>query len=200
MPTAALSWPRRDEGGRSIGTCFGRSRRWREQGKALGARVEPYLGLGTRPAIHRTVTRPKCVSPGAHSHATATPMERPLKRIRTSLPEAPEDAIDLQVERERNDLNLKGAFEDIIKKYSKDFTDVGDEIDLETGEIIINNGHLSRMRDERDTGTTNVGRFLNSMRSLVEDTEDEEEEEDEESPVEDEGFETISDDEVCMVV
>ncbi|KAH9906523.1 hypothetical protein F4778DRAFT_654500 [Xylariomycetidae sp. FL2044] len=43
---------------------------------------------------------------------------------------------------------LKSTFEDIFAKYEKDFTDVGDEIDLETGEVIVDNGHLESLRDD----------------------------------------------------
>ncbi|KAI0882098.1 uncharacterized protein GGS22DRAFT_47752 [Annulohypoxylon maeteangense] len=45
---------------------------------------------------------------------------------------------------------LKSAFERIFEKYERDFTDVGDEIDLETGEVIVNNGHLLSLEDEKD--------------------------------------------------
>ncbi|KAF6832445.1 hypothetical protein CPLU01_06128 [Colletotrichum plurivorum] len=47
---------------------------------------------------------------------------------------------------------LKSTFEHIFQKYERDFTGIGDEIDLRTGQIITNNGHLERMRNERDTG------------------------------------------------
>ncbi|OHE96664.1 hypothetical protein CORC01_07981 [Colletotrichum orchidophilum] len=47
---------------------------------------------------------------------------------------------------------LKSTFEHIFQKYDKDFTGIGDEIDLRTGKIITNNGHLEGMRNERDTG------------------------------------------------
>ncbi|KAK1690128.1 hypothetical protein BDP55DRAFT_649752 [Colletotrichum godetiae] len=47
---------------------------------------------------------------------------------------------------------LKSTFEHIFQKYEKDFTGIGDEIDLRTGKIITNNGHLAGMRSERDTG------------------------------------------------
>ncbi|KAK2048132.1 hypothetical protein LZ31DRAFT_573391 [Colletotrichum somersetense] len=47
---------------------------------------------------------------------------------------------------------LKSTFEHIFQKYERDFTGIGDEIDLRTGEIITDNGHLARMRNERDTG------------------------------------------------
>ncbi|KAI1205436.1 uncharacterized protein F4807DRAFT_285107 [Annulohypoxylon truncatum] len=45
---------------------------------------------------------------------------------------------------------LKSAFERIFEKYERDFTDIGDEIDLETGEVIVNNGHLLSLEDEKD--------------------------------------------------
>ena len=52
---------------------------------------------------------------------------------------------------------LKSTFEHIFQKYEKDFTDTGDEIDLETGEIIINNGHLESMRDGNEDGFRSDG-------------------------------------------
>lgn len=45
---------------------------------------------------------------------------------------------------------LKSRFEDIFAKYEKDFTGIGDEIDLETGEVVVDNGHLSSMRSMKD--------------------------------------------------
>ncbi|KAI1106204.1 hypothetical protein F4804DRAFT_301904 [Jackrogersella minutella] len=45
---------------------------------------------------------------------------------------------------------LKSAFERIFEKYERDFTGVGDEIDLETGEVVVNNGHLQSLDDEKD--------------------------------------------------
>ncbi|KAI0384202.1 hypothetical protein F5Y04DRAFT_249246 [Hypomontagnella monticulosa] len=45
---------------------------------------------------------------------------------------------------------LKSAWERIFEKYEKDFTGVGDEIDLATGEVIVNNGHLQSLDDEKD--------------------------------------------------
>lgn len=54
--------------------------------------------------------------------------------------------------RARNDFKLKSTLEILFEKYGRDFTGVGDEIDLETGEIVVNNGHLLGMRDEVDVG------------------------------------------------
>ena len=55
-------------------------------------------------------------------------------------------------DRKANDLNLKRRFESIFDKYGRDFDGVGDEIDIETGEVVIDNGHLTHMQHEADTG------------------------------------------------
>ncbi|KAK2005816.1 centromere protein Scm3 [Colletotrichum eremochloae] len=82
---------------------------------------------------------------------------------------------------------LKSTFEHIFKKYERDFTGIGDEIDLRTGEIITDNGHLSRMRNERDTGIPdeddeeNEGLLLeDAFASGDDDEEDDEEDEEDE--------------------
>src|SRR2546430_12321519 len=97
-------------------------------------------------------------------------MEPPTKRRRVSSthdhdsydseypsgpPEGSKNAnldINLQNARIQLDMRLKSTFEAIFAKYSQDFTGIGDEIDLETGEVVINNGHLEGMRDEQDVG------------------------------------------------
>lgn len=53
---------------------------------------------------------------------------------------------------------LKSRFEDIFAKYERDFTGIGDEVDLRTGEVVINNGHLESMtipEDSDDGGQDN---------------------------------------------
>lgn len=47
---------------------------------------------------------------------------------------------------------LKSAFESIFKRYERDFEGVADEIDLVSGDIVIDNRHLQRMRNEKDMG------------------------------------------------
>ncbi|KAJ5622452.1 hypothetical protein N7528_005684 [Penicillium herquei] len=92
-------------------------------------------------------------------------MERPSKRPRLSptldhpetdvleqQDEEIEEEWDLQAARAHNDMRLKSIFEGIFSKYGKDFTDIGDEIDLQTGKIVVDNGHLSGMRQEDDAG------------------------------------------------
>ncbi|QKX54165.1 uncharacterized protein TRUGW13939_01249 [Talaromyces rugulosus] len=83
-------------------------------------------------------------------------MEPPNKRRRLSPSHQPrndfQDDTELQIARARNDKKLKSLFEGIFEKYGKDFSDVGDEIDLRTGEIVVNKGHVSLMEHEDDTG------------------------------------------------
>lgn len=66
---------------------------------------------------------------------------------------------DLQLERKRAKAGnrFQKAMAHIFSKYARDFTDVGDEIDLETGEVIVNNGHLANMRYEGDIGVEEEG-------------------------------------------
>ncbi|KAL2818142.1 centromere protein Scm3-domain-containing protein [Aspergillus granulosus] len=87
-------------------------------------------------------------------------MERLLKRRRLSLSPEPESEveddsghIDLQEARAQNDLRLKSIFEGIFEKYGRDFTDVGDEIDLQTGNILVDHGHLDALDEEGNAGT-----------------------------------------------
>ncbi|KAK7430102.1 hypothetical protein QQZ08_003286 [Neonectria magnoliae] len=94
-------------------------------------------------------------------------MEPPAKRRRQgpsplkNNPEPTKDANDdrpkddghqLAIKRAQADHKLQATFAHIIEKYSQDFDGIGDEIDMETGEIVVNNGHLSGMRHEGDLG------------------------------------------------
>ncbi|KAJ5781170.1 hypothetical protein N7457_006330 [Penicillium paradoxum] len=82
--------------------------------------------------------------------------ERPAKRPCLSYTPADEGEalpdFDLSAARAQNDSRLKSLFEGIFAKYSHDFTDVGDEIDLATGDIVVDNGHLLGLRAEDDNG------------------------------------------------
>ena len=69
---------------------------------------------------------------------------------------------DLSARRARNDRKLKSIFEHIFDKYEKDFTNVGDEIDLSTGNIVVNNGHLQSLDVEGDPGDLSDTDILNS--------------------------------------
>ena len=77
-------------------------------------------------------------------------MEPPFKRRRLTGSSHP--GIDLHARRAQNDFRLKSVFESIFEKYGRDFDGIGDEIDMETGEIVVNNGHIEGMANERDIG------------------------------------------------
>ena len=114
----------------------------------------------------------------------------------------PED--ELEQRRAQLDYKLKSTFEAIFDKYGKDFDGVGDEIDLATGEIVVDNGHLLEMRDERDEGDTGRGRTRLSAFSVEREDDlssslgdtilDEDEDDGEEEGEEDEDEELSDDD------
>ena len=79
-------------------------------------------------------------------------MEPPAKRRRLSGSSAPTtlETEDAQPSFRNVQLKFKSRLEDIFDKYGKDFTGIGDEVDLRTGEVVVDNGHLSRLREEVD--------------------------------------------------
>jgi hypothetical protein len=100
-------------------------------------------------------------------------MDRPAKRSRVGNSPYDQDDDELVYEPEEVSRNrdpgyqleksrtiaafrLKSTFEHIFAKYERDFSGIGDEIDLGTGEILVDNGHLHSMRNERDTGEAMV--------------------------------------------
>ncbi|KAG8625311.1 hypothetical protein KVT40_007062 [Elsinoe batatas] len=81
--------------------------------------------------------------------------------FRRHTPAAPDS--ELQRDRARNDAKLKSRFERIFEKYNKDFSQVGDEVDLRTGRVVVDNGHLSRMQNERDPGSKASKQFVRAF-------------------------------------
>ncbi|KAK5992843.1 hypothetical protein PT974_06265 [Cladobotryum mycophilum] len=73
------------------------------------------------------------------------------------------------IERAYSDHRFQATMAHIFDKYGRDFEGIGDEIDLMTGEIVVNNGHVRNMRNEGDVGN-----------QLDEEEEEEEEEEEDE--------------------
>jgi hypothetical protein len=114
---------------------------------------------------------------------------------------------ELEQRRAQLDHKLKSTFEAIFEKYGKDFDGIGDEIDLATGEILVDNGHLAEMQDERDAGDLSK-RVLGAFTDEPEDTadssmgeteipdvdDDEDEDEDEDEDGNDEEDSTSEDD------
>ncbi|KAI7663497.1 hypothetical protein KC318_g8275, partial [Hortaea werneckii] len=96
-------------------------------------------------------------------------------------------AYDSELERKRksNDAILKSRFEDIFEKYERDFSGVGDEIDLETGEIVVDNGHLEGMEHEGDPGESASGQFVRAFQEDLEQEGDSSESSSEDSESED---------------
>jgi len=45
---------------------------------------------------------------------------------------------------------LSNAFDQISEKYGEQFQDEADEIDIHTGEVVVDNGHINSMRHDRD--------------------------------------------------
>ena len=86
--------------------------------------------------------------------------EPPFKRIRIDRPEIKD--VELRRRRAQNDRRLKSIFESIFDKYERDFEGVGDEIDLETGEIVVDNGHVSGLGYQRDVFGHDVGSDVDS--------------------------------------
>ena len=58
----------------------------------------------------------------------------------------------LDHDRRKQKAKLKSRFEHIFAKYGRDFEGIGDEIDMASGVIIVDNGHLRKMQHEVDTG------------------------------------------------
>lgn len=104
-------------------------------------------------------------------------MEQPFrKRPRLSMFSS-DDQLDedLGCRRTRNDLLLKSRFESIFEKYSHDFTGVGDEIDMDSLAIVVNNGHLQSMENETDPGGLHNARGQTLLRAMTEALGDQEE-------------------------
>ncbi|KAB8611422.1 hypothetical protein FH972_025927 [Carpinus fangiana] len=62
------------------------------------------------------------------------------------------DAPDIEALRLEHDKVFIGRLDGILQKYDRDFEGIADEIDMNTGEIVVNNGHISRARDSYDIG------------------------------------------------
>nr|WOD46672.1 hypothetical protein [Trichoderma atroviride] len=102
----------------------------------------------------------------------------------------------LSIERAYADQRFQATMAHIFDKYGRDFEGIGDEIDLVTGEIVVNNGHVRNMRDEGDVGD-DVGENLGEEEDdedegiLLEDLFDDEEEFGDDDTTEQEGDVTV---------
>ena len=87
-------------------------------------------------------------------------MERLSKRPRLSTcPPIGRKDDELNRRRALCDLTLRSKWELIFQKYGHDFEGIGDEIDVVSGAIAVDNGHLKGMRREGDTGCEQPARL-----------------------------------------
>ncbi|KAK4181751.1 hypothetical protein QBC36DRAFT_383339 [Triangularia setosa] len=74
------------------------------------------------------------------------PLEDELLSLPSEVNARRDPNLKLERSRQRAVFKLKSAFESIFERYGRDFEGVGDEIDLRTGRIVVNNGHIEGMR------------------------------------------------------
>ncbi|EME44178.1 hypothetical protein DOTSEDRAFT_71862 [Dothistroma septosporum NZE10] len=99
-------------------------------------------------------------------HGTTTPMATTAAdeaRYRTTSDHVAYDPRQLHIDRYRNDQRLKSRFEHIFSKYEHDFEGVADEIEISTGKIVVNNGHLQHMEHEADPGNSASSLFAQAF-------------------------------------
>ncbi|KIW66822.1 hypothetical protein PV04_06116 [Phialophora macrospora] len=104
-------------------------------------------------------------------------MDEPFRK-RPRLSMFPSDDLldeDLGGRRKRNDLLLKSRFESIFEKYSHDFSGIGDEIDMDSLTVVVDNGHLQSMENETDPGGLHNMRGQTLLRAMTEAIDDDEE-------------------------
>ncbi|EPS40999.1 hypothetical protein H072_5138 [Dactylellina haptotyla CBS 200.50] len=77
-----------------------------------------------------------------------------LESSRQSTTAAAPKLRNLQLEHEnslrQSAQRLKSSWEDICRRYARDFEGEGDEIDLETGNVVVDNGHLRNLSENQD--------------------------------------------------
>jgi len=93
---------------------------------------------------------------------------------------------ELQLKREQCLFKVKSKFEAIFEKYGRDFEGIGDEIAWDFSEVVVANGHVAHMRDEKDPGDSSNLEEYSSTSSAEEDLEGNSEEEVEDD-IEDDG-------------
>jgi hypothetical protein len=164
-----------------------------------GATLRPHLTYLLKQRVFRQPRAP--VIAKLHMDPLA---QRLASLNRQSVHEQDVDGSSLAQKRYQNDLHLKGTLDHIYEKYSRDFSEVGDEVNILTGEVIVNRGHVQRMRAETDTGigqhsspqTSWISHLVDERSDEEQDVEEDvEQDEEEDEDVEQDGEE---EDELCI--
>ncbi|KAF8246948.1 hypothetical protein K440DRAFT_644430 [Wilcoxina mikolae CBS 423.85] len=114
---------------------------------------------------HRPQTAPtKSTTTPATSKDTKSTVKKSRRKPSLTPAELAEQArvraiadVELARERELNTYRLKNSWERIFEKYGKDLDGVADEVDILTGKVFVDNGHLRAMPDESDKESDSDG-------------------------------------------
>lgn len=70
---------------------------------------------------------------------------------------------------------LRFRLENVIAKFSQDYSNISDVINFSTNEVEVDNGHLRHMKNDRDTGARveGIGRALGEYSPQRDDGEEE---------------------------
>ncbi|KAK0673347.1 hypothetical protein QBC41DRAFT_343131 [Cercophora samala] len=91
--------------------------------------------------------RPRLLNPLAtQEEQEEDPEEDELLSLPAEVNARRDPNLRLERSRQRAVFKLKSAFESIFERYGRDFEGVGDEVDLRSGRIVVNNGHIEGMR------------------------------------------------------
>ncbi|KAK6504073.1 hypothetical protein TWF506_002287 [Arthrobotrys conoides] len=86
------------------------------------------------------------------AHAAKRPRLHGPKNPTLTLPATTPKLRTLQIEHEnslrQSAQRLKTSWEDICRRYGRDFEGKGDEIDIRTGEVVVDNGHLRGLKED----------------------------------------------------
>ncbi|KAK6342748.1 hypothetical protein TWF718_008136 [Orbilia javanica] len=86
------------------------------------------------------------------AHVAKRPRLHEPKNPTLTLPATTPKLRNLQAEHEnslrQSAQRLKTSWEDICRRYGRDFGGEGDEIDLRTGEVVVDNGHLRGLEED----------------------------------------------------
>ncbi|KAF3919597.1 hypothetical protein ABW20_dc0103596 [Dactylellina cionopaga] len=88
--------------------------------------------------------------------ASTSSLNESTRQVATSTPKLRNLQLEHENSLRQNAQRLKSSWEDICRRYGRDFGAEGDEIDLETGQVVVDNGHLRNLSEnQHDTWAFN---------------------------------------------